>query len=125
MPKHNDWILFATADLLASKMLIDSDFALAIVFYHCQQSAEKSLKAYLNYRDRHIPKTHDLVGLLNCCIALDSEFKTLSIDAYDLNPFSTSTRYPDDAYLLPDATTAKICIGKAEKILEFVKQKVA
>ena len=36
MPKPNDWILFASADLQASKMLIDSDFALAIVFYHCQ-----------------------------------------------------------------------------------------
>ena len=124
MPKPNDWILFASADLQASKMLIDSDFALAIVFYHCQQSAEKSLKAYLNYRNNRIPKTHDLVGLLNCCILLDSEFKRLAIDAYDLNPFSTSTRYPDDAYFLPDVATAKVCIKQAEKILEFVKQRI-
>lgn len=124
MPKPSDWIVFAIADLKASKILINSDFAIAIVFYHCQQAAEKSLKAYLNYRNNHIPKTHDLVGLLNCCILLDAEFKVLSADAYDLNPFSTSTHYPDDAYLLPDITTAKECIKKAERILEFVKQKV-
>lgn len=124
MPKPNDWIFFAIADLKASKMLIDSDFALAIVFYHCQQAAEKSLKAYLNYRDQQIPKTHDLVGLLNRCILLDSQFKQLANEAYNLNPFSTSTRYPDDAYLLPDVTTAKRSIEQAEKILDFVNLKI-
>lgn len=124
MPKPNDWILFATADLKAAKILIDSDFALAIVFYHCQQSAEKSLKAYLNYRSKNIPKTHDLVGLLNYCALLDSEFKNLATEAYDLNPFSTSTRYPDDAYFLPSMDTAIVCIKQAEKILEFVQNKI-
>lgn len=124
MPKPSDWIFFARNDLNASKLLINSDISLAIVFYHCQQSAEKSLKGYLVYKGERVKRTHDLVDLLNTCVLFDQEFRLLAEDVYDLNPFSSSTRYPEDAFLLPDMTTAHVCIKKAEKILDFVQQKI-
>jgi len=35
--------------------------------YHCQQSAEKPLKAWLTSQKQESRKTHDLVELLNQC----------------------------------------------------------
>ena len=34
-----------------------------VAVYHCQQAAEKALKAYLVFYDQRVAKTHD-VGLL-------------------------------------------------------------
>ena len=124
MPKPSDWLYFAEGDLIAAKLLIEQERALASSFYHCQQSAEKSLKAYLVYKMQAIHKTHDLASLLNRCKEFDAEFKILADDIYDLNPFSSATRYPDDYYLMPSLDTAKICIIKAERILDFVKNKI-
>lgn len=124
MPKPSDWIYFAEGDLILAKLAIGEELALAGVFYHCQQSAEKALKGYLLFQKQNIRKTHDLVSLLNQCHEFDSEFESIRECANELNPFATVTRYPDDYYILPDASTAKICIEKAERILEFVKSKI-
>jgi HEPN domain-containing protein len=39
----------------------------AIACYHCQQSAEKALKAFLMYCDIEPPKTHNLSLLCEMC----------------------------------------------------------
>lgn len=124
MPKPNDWIYFAIDDLDAAKTLFKMDVSPAAIFYHCQQSAEKSLKAYLNFKVRPLYKTHDLEFLSDECIKLDSDFLSIKADALDLNPYAWATRYPDDFYVFPSLDTAKICIQKAELILEFVKNKI-
>lgn len=124
MPGPNDWIYFAVGDLTLARLALKEELALAGVFYHCQQCAEKSLKAYLNFKKQPLYKTHDLEFLSNQCIKLDSEFVLIKIDALDLNPYAWTTRYPDDYYSLPSLDTAKICIQKAERILEFIKNKI-
>lgn len=124
MPRPKDWILFAEDDLLAAKTLLEAEVALTAVFYHSQQSAEKILKAYLLFKEQPILKTHDLVGLLEICEEFDQEFNMLTSSVYDLNPFSSKTRYPDDFFVMPSIDTAKICIKKAEKIIQFVKNKI-
>ncbi|MBN2050303.1 MAG: HEPN domain-containing protein [Spirochaetales bacterium] len=37
---------------------------LEIICFHCQQAAEKALKAYLAYNEIRPPKTHDLDELI-------------------------------------------------------------
>ncbi len=93
------------------------------IYYHAQQCAEKSLKAYLIFQNNGLKRTHDLVALVNVCSEFDKQFDILLNDAADLNPYSIAGRYPDD-FFTPDATTVKICIDKAEKILDFVKIKI-
>lgn len=66
--KQNDvkaWLLKAQRDLFAARRLSgEEDPFLDIAVYHCQQSAEKSIKAYLVSQDQRFEKTHDLEVLI-------------------------------------------------------------
>ncbi len=125
MPRPKDWLEFAHDDLIAAKVILREGCAISTVFYHSQQCAEKSLKAFLSFKSHTILKTHDLVSLLNLCKGFDRDFDTLMVNAYDLNPFASKTRYPDDFYLMPDLTVAQDSIEKAGQIFEFVKGKIS
>ena len=46
MHGHEEWLRIAKEDLLAAKALVKIELFSAVV-YHCQQSSEKLLKAYL------------------------------------------------------------------------------
>ena len=59
-----EWIDYAEGDFQAAKVLSDEHKPrYEIIAYHCQQSAEKFLKALFVQSNRKIPKTHDL-GIL-------------------------------------------------------------
>jgi HEPN domain-containing protein len=117
MRGHNDWLYFAEGDLVAAKLCLQDNRAYGVIFYHCQQCAEKALKAYIVYRNEPVTRTHDLVYLRELCEQFDSEFTMLSKDTHVLNPFSQKTRYPENNYSLPDVNYAKQCIEKAYRIL--------
>ena len=51
MQEHEKWLKIAQEDLLAAKGLLTLEL-FSSVTYHCQQAAEKSLKAY------HVFKKH-------------------------------------------------------------------
>lgn len=124
MQKHEEWLVFAENDLKVAKIIINADeIILGPVLYHVQQCAEKSLKAYLIFKKCALKRTHDLVALVNICSKIDSDFSVLLIDAVDLNPYATAGRYPDD-FFMPDVTTAKININKAQNFLDFVRNKI-
>jgi HEPN domain-containing protein len=42
-----------------------------IVYFHCQQSAEKYLKARLEEAGIHFPKMHDLEVVLTLCMTVE------------------------------------------------------
>jgi HEPN domain-containing protein len=44
------------------------------VSFHCQQCAEKYLKAYLVQHNVIFPKTHDLLELHRLCLSVDPAF---------------------------------------------------
>jgi HEPN domain-containing protein len=59
----NQWVVKAQEDLTVARLLLsgkESDAVLGTVVYHCQQSVEKVLKAYLTSRNLRFQKTHDL-----------------------------------------------------------------
>lgn len=53
-----EWLEKASDDLESARILAAADHA-ANALYHCQQSAEKSLKAFLTLHDRPFRKTHN------------------------------------------------------------------
>jgi len=57
-----EWLEKALDDLESARVLAAADHA-ANALYHCQQSAEKSLKAFLTLHDRPFRKTHNLKEL--------------------------------------------------------------
>ncbi len=76
--EFENWLAFADRDLQAATLLAASQHPLLeIVCFHCQQSAEKYLKAYLVRNTQEIKKTHDLRELCRACQVLDGEFNQL------------------------------------------------
>jgi HEPN domain-containing protein len=62
--------------------------------FHCQQAAEKLLKAYLVYCGESFEKVHDLGALAHACARHEPEFANLVPRVLPLNPFAVRFRYP-------------------------------
>jgi len=61
-----EWVRKAQADLAVAERLISEEagFSNAVAF-HCEQAAEKFIKAFLVWAEADFPKTHDLTELLS------------------------------------------------------------
>jgi HEPN domain-containing protein len=109
----------ADKDLYAAEILLNDDYPLTnIVVFHCQQTIEKYLKAYLIERNVPLIKTHDLIKLNG----LIEEIKDLGIDEKKLiiiNEVYTESRYPSDLGLLPDGIPSD---KQAKEFLEYTKE---
>ncbi len=91
------WLLKAQRDLGAAERLASPrDPYLDVAVFHCQQAAEKSLKAYLTHHDIRFGKTHDLSVLVQQAVALGSSFAACFDAAELLTPYAVMFRYPGD-----------------------------
>lgn len=126
MQEHKEWLKFAFVDLKTAKIILDSgeDLVVGSILYHCQQSAEKALKAYLVFKEQPISKIHDLVKLVRTCGELDPDFLTLLFFAAELAPFATKVRYPDSMFFMPDISVARHAVQLAEIFFNFVEDKI-
>jgi len=62
--------------------------------FHCQQAAEKALKAFLIWHDRPFKKTHDLAALGSQCKGIDNSLDLLIDRLDDLSQYAWAYRYP-------------------------------
>lgn len=111
------WLMRARDDLGAARKLLEGpDPFPATAAYHCQQAAEKSLKALIASSDTPIPKTHDLRVLIERCVALEAALVVLRDACEELTPFATEFRYPTDA---PDPTLDEViqALSLSERIV--------
>jgi len=130
MDKHTihavqQWMLKADHDLRSALKLKTPDSnepLLDTAVYHCQQTAEKALKAYLTANEVSFPKTHLLLPLLELCIDIDSSFSNLTDAAELLTPFATEFRYPGDI-LEPTPSDTDEAYKMAEHVLIFIRSK--
>ena len=110
-----DWIEKAEHDFLAA---VDLGRRRKIplhdmVCFHCQQAAEKCLKARLEEAAIHFPKTHDLESLLHLLLPAEPLWVTLYPAIRRLTPFGVLIRYPgNDA----SKTQAKQAIADCKAI---------
>lgn len=123
MQEHDKWLKISKEDLAMAKLALPNEL-FSSVAYHCQQSAEKSLKAYLVFKKQKTIKTHDLYRITEMCIKLDKNFDKLYQKIRYLNPFSTKFRYPTE-FDIPDFDEAKLAIKYAKSIFKFVLKKIA
>lgn len=112
------WLRKAESDLDSARVLLERGLADTGV-YHCQQAAEKALKAYLAWRETPLVKVHDLTALVKQCVPLDASFDSLMELAELLTPYATAFRYPGDL-LIPDPVDAQEALQSAEQVLAFV-----
>ena len=114
------WLVKSQRDLKVAWVVFNHEESLLdAVVYHCQQSAEKSLKAYLTYQNVTFRKTHDLDVLIDLCTLSEPSFQDLKYEADTLTPYATEFRYPSDI-VEPEISEAEEALTMAESILSFV-----
>jgi HEPN domain-containing protein len=88
-----------------------------LVCFHCQQAAEKYLKALLIMHEKPFPKSHDLLLLFD--LVLEKHSRLVMYRGYFeiLNPFSVQFRYPGEQSSAEDVTAALRAIKELRKIL--------
>lgn len=92
------WLRRAQGDLRAAEIDLAAEPALSgDAAFHCQQAAEKSLKAFLTWHDVPFRRTHDLAELGRQCVSLDKSLGSVCRRAEVLTAYAWVFRYPGDA----------------------------
>lgn len=99
-PLTMDWLGCAAADLATVKHIVDDPALTGIVAFHAQQTIEKCCKALLEEAGQQVPRTHDLVRLVQL---LSAELIEVLDDALivELSTLYIDVRYPAGFGLLP------------------------
>ncbi|WP_375418890.1 HEPN domain-containing protein [uncultured Hymenobacter sp.] len=97
------WLRKADKDLALAEDIVSNPYHFDSLAYHCQQAAEKYIKAALVSYEIRPPHTHNLRVLLdelNSVLPVpDAQYDAARL----LNPFSTLTRYPTEDETEPPA----------------------
>lgn len=94
------WFGKARNDLLdADNNLAAAEVPADTVCFHCQQAAEKLLKAFLVARSTRPPRTHDLMDLYTRVLALEPGIKEHREWLVLLQPYAIDIRYPDAGWM--------------------------
>jgi HEPN domain-containing protein len=103
-----DWVKKAEEDYLAAVDLARRRKRQLhnLVCFHCQQSAEKYLKARIEEAGLRIARTHDLESLLNIVIQAEPLWAALRPALQNLTDFAVDFRYPGNEASKQDAKTA-------------------
>ena len=80
----------------AERLVKDPEPLREIIAFHCQQAAEKYLKAFLVSRQIEFPKTHDLEELLELLAPVRPDVVAMLEGIDVLSPFGVKIRYPGD-----------------------------
>jgi HEPN domain-containing protein len=119
-----EWLIKAFHDRLAVEQLAETAPLGDIVAFHCQQAAEKALKAYLTWRDEPFRRIHDLEELVEQCRALDAAFGSLVPAARRLTVYAVDPRYPSD-FSTPSPDDVRLARQLAEEVVAFVLARVS
>lgn len=120
---HKEWLDFAAMDLESAQFLLDMrPVPVEIICYHCEQAAEKLLKAVLVAADIEPPKTHDLVQLCKKCAELDSAYEVLADACIELSPYGVQVRYPSNLDLNED--DMQYALTMCRRIDKVVREKL-
>ncbi len=116
-----EWMEKADADLRVAEQL-ENDAKLdlrirEITGFHCQQAAEKYLKAFLTRSQIEFPKTHDLAVLLALAGSMDAALGAELQSVDWLSPFGVRTRYPGEGpEMLPGDTERALELARRVKV---------
>lgn len=112
----------ADSDLANARLCLKSGESLDTACFHCQQAAERALKAFLTAHEVMYPHTHNLQKLIEQCTTIDASFGDLETAVSDLTPFAVELRYDEEFW--PDTSVVKLALDTAEKIRELVGERM-
>lgn len=94
-PETTQWVQFAEEDLQGARDMAARIPPLRnLACFHCQQSAEKYLKALQQEVGLAVPRTHDLENLLDLLLPHDATLAPLRRSLRSLTRYAVQFRYP-------------------------------
>jgi HEPN domain-containing protein len=116
------WLIRARNDLALAQFTFENrNDLLDTAAYHCQQAAEKAMKAILVSQNIQVPKTHDIRRLIQQAVAANPGLSVFLPDADLLTPLATAFRYPsDDEAPMPTLVQVQDALAAARRIYDFV-----
>lgn len=119
-----EWVRYADMDVLSANYLngIQHPKPLEVICYHCQQAAEKMLKALILAYDGEIQKTHDLGLLTDELASLTVVPEPVLVSADLLTPYGVKIRYPQDLRI-EESHTQK-ALADMKTVYDFVATKL-
>jgi HEPN domain-containing protein len=94
-----EWLARAMEDLQTSAFpLTATEPFVRGALFHCQQSVEKAMKAFLTWHDAPFRKTHNLVELGDACSVIDDSLSGAVREVSVLSRHGVRFRYPGAPY---------------------------
>lgn len=125
-PEVKEWLDFAKMDLSSARHLYETFYPrpLQIICYHCQQAAEKALKAVIVAKGKPggMPKMHDLEFLLNQMKNYTDIKEELWDYAEALTPYGIEIRYPGGTELSDEQ--AELGLKYADTLYSWAREEI-
>ena len=120
----NEWLNYANMDMISAQYLTSlKPMPYEIICYHCQQTVEKLLKAYIIFNDGELLRTHDLIELNTICSTYCSDFSNIMDNCINLNDYSVQVRYPYHQFDIEEIDVEN-ALKDMEIINNFVRKRI-
>jgi HEPN domain-containing protein len=122
-PEAREWVAKAETDCKAALDLARrrKDPLPEAVCFHCQQCAEKYLKAFLIWHEVPFPKIHDLIALKTLCVEKEGSFELIHDLLDSLVGYDVAIRYPGEVATLEDAREA---VAVVKRVRQFIRARL-
>lgn len=119
-----EWLRFVKMDQNTACHLFESMHPqpLEIICFHCQQAAEKAIKALFILKEIEVIKIHDLAILLYKIEAFFSVPVAVKNAGDDLTPFAATFRYPQSPDI--DEALTRKALADMETVITWCKEQI-
>jgi len=119
-----EWLRFVKMDQNTACHLFESMHPqpLEIICFHCQQAAEKAIKALFILKEIEVIKIHDLAILLHKIEAFFSVPVAVKNAGDDLTPFAATFRYPQSPDI--DEALTRKALTDMETVITWCKEQI-
>lgn len=119
-----EWERFAEMDYVTANHLDKTLYPkpMEIICYHCQQCAEKYLKALTEYLGKEIEKTHDLGNLATMISETLEVPQNVLVSCAKLTQYGVKIRYPQEFEM--SENHVKAAIADMENVRTWCKEQI-
>lgn len=116
------WMEKAPIDLRSARALLDAGIASSALF-HCQQAAEKSLKAFLTWHGIPFRRVHDLEEIGVLCVSAEPALAVIVKRAEPLTAYAWKLRYPGEPHE-PEASETIEVMAIAQLVFDEIRRRL-
>ena len=121
---HDIWFYRAKQDWITIQAILAApEKSWSYIAFHSQQAAEKCIKGFLSFKDKHPPRVHDLRELIAISRSFDPSLTELENDCKFLSQFASNARYEifENEY---DEAAAREAIAAAKRICSAMRERI-